>query len=111
MQPAQDRLVPDLQALNFQKPAFPVVCNVDAALVTDAEPARAALLRQVTGAVKWAPSIRLLIEKGVTLFVEVGPGKVLWGLMRQIDRSKACLAVNDEASFQKALSQFSDTSG
>jgi [acyl-carrier-protein] S-malonyltransferase len=111
MQPAQDRLAPDLQVLNFRKPAFPVVCNVDAALVTDAEPARAALIRQVTGAVKWAPSIRLLIEKGVTLFVEVGPGKVLWGLMRQIDRSKACLAVNDEASLQKALSQFSDTSG
>jgi [acyl-carrier-protein] S-malonyltransferase len=111
MQPAQDRLAPDLQALNLQKPAFPVVCNVDAALVTDAEPARAALIRQVTGAVKWAPSIRLLIEKGVTLFVEVGPGKVLWGLMRQIDRSKACLAVNDEASLQKAVSQFSDTSG
>jgi [acyl-carrier-protein] S-malonyltransferase len=111
MQPAQDRLAPDLQALNLQKPAFSVVCNVDAALVTDAEPARAALIRQVTGAVKWAPSIRLLIEKGVTLFVEVGPGKVLWGLMRQIDRSKACLAVNDEASLQKALSQFSDTSG
>ena len=110
MQPAQDRLAPDLQALNFQKPAFPVVCNVDAALVTDAEPARAALVRQVTGAVKWDPSVRLLIEKGVSLFVEVGPGKVLWGLMRQIDRSKACLAVNDEASLQKALSQFSDTS-
>ena len=111
MQPAQDRLAPDLQALNLQKPAFPVVCNADAALVTDAESARAALIRQVTGAVKWAPSIRLLIEKGVTLFVEVGPGKVLWGLMRQIDRSKACLGVNDEASLQKALSQFSHTSG
>jgi len=110
MQPAQDRLALDLQALNFQKPAFPVVCNVDAALVTDAEHARAALIRQVTGSVKWDPSVRLLIEKGVTLFVEVGPGKVLWGLMRQIDRSKACLTVGDEASLQKALSQFSGTS-
>ncbi len=110
MQPAQDRLAPDLQALNFQKPTFPVVCNVDAALVIDTEPARAALIRQVTGSVKWDPSVRLLIEKGVTLFVEVGPGKVLWGLMRQIDRSKACLTVGDEASLQKALSQFSDTS-
>ncbi|PYX27183.1 MAG: [acyl-carrier-protein] S-malonyltransferase [Acidobacteria bacterium] len=110
MQPAQDRLAPDLQALSFQKPAFPVVCNVDAALVTDAEPARAALIRQVTAAVKWEPSIRLLIESGASAFVEVGPGKVLWGLMRQIDRSKASLAVNDEASLQKALSQFSETS-
>jgi [acyl-carrier-protein] S-malonyltransferase len=110
MQPAQDRLATDLLALNFQKPAFPVVCNVDAAFITEAEPARAALIRQVTGSVKWDPSVRLLIEKAVTLFVEVGPGKVLWGLMRQIDRSKACLTVGDEASLQKTLSQFSEAS-
>jgi len=110
MQPAQDRLATDLQALNFQKPAFPVVCNVDAALITEAESARASLIRQVTGSVKWDPSVRLLIEKGVTLFVEVGPGKVLCGLMRQIERSKACLTVGDEASLQKTLSQFSETS-
>ena len=110
MQPAQDRLARDLQVLNFQKPGFPVVCNVDAALVTDAEPARAALIRQVTGSVKWDPSVRLLIEKGVTLFVEVGPGKVLCGLMRQIDRSKACLTVGAEASLHKTLLQFSETS-
>ena len=83
---------------------------MDAAFITEAEPARAALIRQVTGSVKWDPSVRLLIEKGVTLFVEVGPGKVLWGLMRQIDRSKACLTVGDEASLQKTLSQFSETS-
>ena len=107
MQPAQDRLATDLQALNFQKPAFPVVCNVDAALITEAESARATLIRQVTGSVKWDPSVRLLIEKGVTLFVEVGPGRVLCGLMRQIERSKACLTVGDEASLQKTLSQFS----
>jgi [acyl-carrier-protein] S-malonyltransferase len=111
MQPAQDRLAPDLHTLNFQKPACPVICNVDAAPVTEADDARNALIRQVTGAVKWEPSMRLLIAKGVNLFVEVGPGKVLWGLMRQIDRSKTCLTVGDEASLQKTLSQFSDTSG
>ena len=83
---------------------------MDAALVTDAAPARDALIRQVTGSVKWEPSVRLLIEKGVNLFIEVGPGKVLWGLMRQIDRSRTCLTVGDEASLQKTLSQFSDTS-
>ena len=53
--------------------------------------------------------MRLLIAKGVSLFVEVGPGKVLWGLMRQIDRSKTCLAVSDEASLQKTLAQRSGT--
>ena len=110
MQPAQDRLAMDLQKMDFQNPVCPGICNGDAALVTEAEPARAALIRQVTGSVQWEPSIRLLIEKGINMFVEVGPGKVLWGLMRQIDRSKTCLTVGDEASLQKTLSQFSDTS-
>jgi [acyl-carrier-protein] S-malonyltransferase len=110
MQPAQERLAADLKGLNFKDPAWPVICNVDSASVTEASAARDALIRQVTGSVKWEPSIRLLIEKGVNLFVEVGPGKVLWGLMRQIDRSKTCLTVGDEASLQKTLSQFSDTS-
>jgi [acyl-carrier-protein] S-malonyltransferase len=110
MQPAQDRLATDLQALNFHKPSAPVVCNVDAVPVTEAEAARAALVRQVTGSVRWDPSVRLLAHQGVSLFVEVGPGKVLWGLMRQIDRSKTCLTVGDEASLQKALAQFSATS-
>ena len=105
MQPAQDRLAADLAALQFQNPSCPVVYNVDAAVVTSAEAARDALIRQVTGAVRWEPSVRLLIDKGASLFVEVGPGKVLWGLMRQIDRSKTCLTVGDEASLQKTLAQ------
>jgi [acyl-carrier-protein] S-malonyltransferase len=105
MQPAQDRLARDLGALSFQNPSCPVVCNVDATVVASAEAARSALIRQVTGAVRWEPSVRLLIEKGVGLFVEVGPGKVLWGLMRQIDRSKTCATVGDEASLQKTLAQ------
>jgi [acyl-carrier-protein] S-malonyltransferase len=82
-----------------------VVCNVDAALVTSGEAAREALIRQVTGTVRWEPSVRLLINAGVGLFLEVGPGKVLWGLMRQIDRSRTCATVADEASLQKALEQ------
>ena len=105
MQPAQDRLAQDLGALSFQNPSHPVVCNVDAAAVGSAEAAREALIRQVTGAVRWEPSVRLLIEEGVGLFIEVGPGKVLWGLMRQIDRSKTCVTVGDDASLQKTLAQ------
>jgi len=105
MQPAQDRLAADLDALSFHNPRRPVVCNVDAAIVDSAEASRHALIRQVTGAVKWEPSVRLLIDKGISLFVEVGPGKVLWGLMRQIDRSKTCVTVGDEASLEKTLAQ------
>jgi len=103
MKPAQDRLEADLNALGMQKPEYPVACNVDAALVADEQHARDTLVRQVTGSVKWHQSMRLLIEKGVETFIEVGPGKVLWGLMRQIDRSKTCLNVNDEATLTKTL--------
>ena len=111
MQPAQDRLARDLSALSFQDPSCPVVSNVDAAVVDSAEAAREALIRQVTGTVRWEPSVRLLINKGTRLFVEVGPGKVLWGLMRQIDRSKTCVTVGDLASLQKTLEQIAATGG
>src|SRR5436309_3892750 len=103
MKPAQERLAGDLRALKLQNPAVPVVSNVDAALVNNAESSRDALIRQVTGAVKWEQSMRLLIASGVQTFVEVGPGKVLCGLMRQIDRSKTCLNVADETSLSKAV--------
>ena len=107
MQPAQDRLASDLRALSLHDPSCPVICNVDASPVTSAGTARDALIRQVTGAVRWDQSVRKLIEMGANLFIEVGPGKVLWGLMRQIDRSKTCLTVGDEASMQKTLQQVS----
>ena len=103
MMPAQERLAADLQSVQFQRPGVAVVCNVDAASLDDANPSRDALVRQVTGAVKWNQSIRLLIAKGIQTFVEIGPGKVLCGLMRQIDRSKTCLNVGDEVSLRKTL--------
>ncbi len=103
MKPAQDRLQADLDALKLQKPVYPVACNVDAELVTDDLRARDTLLRQVTGSVKWEQCMRLLIAQGVQTFIEVGPGKVLCGLMRQIDRSKTCLTVSDDATLTKAV--------
>jgi [acyl-carrier-protein] S-malonyltransferase len=109
MKPAQERLAADLGLLKLQNPSVPVVCNVDAVLIEDADPARDALVRQVTGSVKWDPSVRLLIAKGTEVFVEVGPGKVLCGLMRQIDRSKTSLNVGDEAALQKTLEQLART--
>ena len=105
MKPAQDRLEADLNALPLEKPVFPVVSNVDAKFISDFGPARDALIRQVTGSVKWDPSMRLLMASGIQTFVEVGPGKVLCGLMRQIDRTRRCANVGDEASLQKALQQ------
>jgi [acyl-carrier-protein] S-malonyltransferase len=108
MQPAQDRLATDLKALHIDDPDVPVMCNVDAVLVKDAAAGRDALIRQVTGAVQWEKSTRALIALGVENFVEVGPGKVLCGLMRQIDRTKTTLNVEDEASLQKVKNHFSD---
>jgi len=103
MKPAQAQLAHDLRSIKFQTPGVPVVCNVDAAALQDSDRSRDALLRQVTGSVKWDQSMRVLTAKGVQTFVEVGPGKVLCGLMRQIDRSKTCLNVGDEASLLKTL--------
>jgi [acyl-carrier-protein] S-malonyltransferase len=106
MKPAQERLAVALGNLQFASPRFPVVCNVTALPVEDADGAREALVRQVTGSVRWSESMQWLIAHGVQTFVEVGPGKVLCGLMRQIDRSKKALNVEDEASLQKTLEFF-----
>jgi len=103
MKPAQERLAGVLGSLQLASPRFPVVCNVDARPVENPESAREALIRQVTGSVRWSESMQWLIAQGVQAFVEVGPGKVLCGLMRQIDRSKKCVNVEDEASLQKTL--------
>ncbi len=103
MQPAEDALRPVLEAIPFADAEFPVIVNTDAAPVSDGEALRAALIRQVTGAVRWTESIRWLLGAGVTNFVEVGPGKVLSGLLRQIDRSQHAVHVEDAASLEKML--------
>src|SRR5271167_2531813 len=110
MQPAQNRLADDLRALTFHAPGVPVMCNVDSILVSTGEQARDALIRQVTGAVQWDKSMRALMALGVQTFVEIGPGKVLCGLMRQIDRSRTCVNVEDEASLQKTVDHLSSAS-
>jgi len=105
MQPAQDRLGPLLREIAFSDASVPVVVNVDATQDSDAERLRDALIRQVTGSVRWVESMRVLIEQKPTHFIEVGPGKVLCGLMRQIDRGQSCLNVGDVASLEKTLQQ------
>jgi len=111
LQPAQDNMACHLTRLQFNEMQIPVACNVDAKLVRTPEAARDALVRQVTGAVRWEPCVRLLIAQGVETFLEVGPGKVLCGLLRQIDRSKSCWNVEDDASLQKAVNNLSAESG
>jgi [acyl-carrier-protein] S-malonyltransferase len=103
MAPAQQRLEADLRAANFHALKFPVVTNVDAEAVTTGDEARDALIRQVTHPVRWLDSIHEMIDAGVTVFVEVGPGKVLSGLLRQIDRSIRVFNIEDSTSLEAAL--------
>jgi [acyl-carrier-protein] S-malonyltransferase len=103
MQPAQDRLAADLKNVPFAELRVPLVTNVDADTITTGEEAREALVRQVSMPVRWEESVRLLIDEGVNTFVEVGPGKVLTGLLRQIERSVAALNVEDEKSLATTL--------
>jgi len=101
--PAQQRLEPDLRAANFSSLTFPVITNVDAETETSGDEAREALIRQVTMPVRWLESVREMIDLGVNIFVEVGPGKVLSGMMRQIDRSVRVLNVEDAASLKSTI--------
>ena len=103
MQPAQDALAADLKTLTFADPTVPVAANVSASLITTGTAAREALIHQVTGSVRWVECIQLLIAQGATHFIEVGPGKVLTGLMRQIDRAQTTANVEDSASLEKTL--------
>lgn len=102
MGPAQERLAVDLEAAGFDDLQVPLVTNVDAAVVRKGGEARDALVKQVSSPVRWLESVELLIKQGVDTFVEVGPGKVLTGLMRQISREVRCFNVEDAASLKSA---------
>jgi [acyl-carrier-protein] S-malonyltransferase len=102
MEPAQERLAADLEKISFQHLTIPLVTNVDASPVERGEEARVSLVRQVTAPVRWLESIQWLINEGVDTFVEVGPGKVLTGLMRQINRDVKCFNVEDADSLKCA---------
>jgi [acyl-carrier-protein] S-malonyltransferase len=103
MLPAQEKLEKDLRATQFSMLRVPLVTNVDADTETSGDEARDALIRQVTMPVRWEESVRELIDEGVNTFVEVGPGKVLSGLLRQIERSVGTLNVEDEKSLAVTL--------
>jgi [acyl-carrier-protein] S-malonyltransferase len=111
MRPAQERLEKDLRKTEFAPLRIPLVNNVDAAVVTSGDEAREALVRQVTLPVRWEESMRELIEQGVNMFVEVGAGRVLSGLLRQIERSVHCCNVEDPKSLETALERLAQAQG
>jgi [acyl-carrier-protein] S-malonyltransferase len=103
MQPAQEEVARVLGTLALARPRIPVAANATGGLVTTAEAARDALVHQVTGAVRWVDCMNTLISAGAELFIEVGPGKTLCGLLRQIDPAQVSLNVEDAASLESAL--------
>jgi [acyl-carrier-protein] S-malonyltransferase len=102
MKPAEERLAPELRALAARDPRVPVVANVDAEPKRDATSAIEALIRQVAAPVRWEDVIRRLASEGVRAYVEVGPGTVLSGLVKKIDRGASVASVEDESGLAAA---------
>lgn len=107
MQSAKDKLAAELSATTIVTPSIPVVANFTAAVVTDPAEIRSSLTEQVTGSVRWVESIRLLREMGHTNFLELGPGKVLAGLVAKIDKDAVVHSIEDLASLEAAAEALS----
>lgn len=102
MRPAEERLTPHLHEIVFSDPVAQIYVNVDATPVNTGSAARDALIRQVSRPVRWQESVTRMLSDGVSLFVEVGAGKVLGGLIRRIDKSAPCVSVQSPADFEAA---------
>jgi len=105
MQPAQEEVARVLSGIAMHDPRIPVAANVTGGLISTADATRDALIRQVTGAVRWVDCVQSLKAAGADLFIEVGPGKVLCGLLKQIDPELKSLNVEDAASLEKTLAE------
>lgn len=111
MKPAAEKLKAVLEAIAIADARVPVVANVTADLVTDRGMIKELLLRQIYSPVRWIESVEKLVALGVDTFVEVGPGKVLAGLIKKIERSARVLNVNDYESFEKTVADLKGGSG
>lgn len=103
MKPAAERLAVELAAIEISSPTYPVIHNADVSVATDADGIRQRLTEQLFSPVLWADTIRAIAGQGASALIEAGPGKVLAGLARRIDRNLQAVAVNDPASLDKAL--------
>jgi len=110
MQPAQQEVARVLGDVTMRDPQIPVAANVTGKLVTTASEARDVLIRQVTGAVRWVDCVQSLVAAGANVFIEAGPGKVLTGLMKQIDAAQKALNVEDAASLEKTKAEIASAS-
>jgi [acyl-carrier-protein] S-malonyltransferase len=108
MQPAQEEVARVLGSMELANPRIPVAANVTGNLVTTAEEVRDCLIRQVTGAVRWVDCVKTLIAAGTQAYIELAPGKVLCGLLKQIDPEQKALNVEDAASLEKTLTELTE---
>ena len=102
MKPAADRLGPVLGEVEFSDLSVPLVTNVDARIIRSGDEARDSLARQVASPVRWSDSVKLLLDEGVTRFIEIGPGKVLTGLVKQMNREVQLFNIEDTESLDRA---------
>ena len=109
MKPAEDRLAPLLRALPAHSPQIPVVANVDAEPKTNAPDAVEALVRQVSSPVRWEDVVKRLVAEGARTFIELGPGNVLAGLVKKIDRNVTVASVEDPEGVEILLSTLSSS--
>ena len=106
MKPAADQLAIELEAIEFNTPNIAVINNVDVAVETSAQAIKTALIKQLYSPVRWSETISQLSDDGISHIIEAGPGKVLQGLIKRIDRSITCISVNTTDSLVKALELF-----
>lgn len=104
MMPAQEKLAVELEKIEFKDFSNPLMTNVDAKLIKTGSEAKDSLIRQVSSPVRWVESVEKLIQNGVDTFVEAGPGKVLTGLIKRIDKSVSLINIEDSISLDKYLS-------
>jgi [acyl-carrier-protein] S-malonyltransferase len=107
MKPAAEQLAAQLAGMSISVPAIPVINNVDVVAATDAAAIRDALVRQLYSPVRWVASVQMMAQEGVDTLVECGPGKVLVGLNKRIDKTMNAMAVFDAASLEKTLTELS----
>ncbi|MDR3256865.1 MAG: ACP S-malonyltransferase [Endomicrobium sp.] len=105
MASASDNMAIELEKYNFNIPFFGICTNCDALLTTDTFIIKEKLVKQIKSPVKWDESIQNIVTAGYDKFIEIGPGKVLSGLLRRIDRSKKALNIEDSVSLQKTLEE------
>lgn len=107
MMPAQEKLAAVLADLELSEPTLPVTCNVEARVVKESDEIKKTLVAQVSGSVRWSECVQHFIDQGEDLFIELGPGRVLAGLMRRIDRKKTTLSFSDVEGLEKTVEALS----